>query len=562
MSIQTRLLLFIGSILLLSFVSLSYIQYQYATQNAQAALFEQASKVRNVLMAYRHVGQKVFINEKLPLTDKNLGLLPAFAMGQMAKVYSRWDKSGFSFNNVSDQPRNPEHQADKMELEVMDYFRKNEGEDTVFKPFINQQGEKYYLYARPIWIKKQCLHCHAKPEDAPETIRKKYTTAFYYQMGDLRGLLSIKMPATAIEQAAWDNFYSMAKIQLLSIAIIFFLIMFFIRTSILKPLSMLSTVMKNVSNGDYSQRISGLSGEFSYMQTIFNDMGQQLQKNQKELELQVEQRTRQLSLTNDELSSTLKNLQLTQQQLVETEKMASLGGLVAGVAHEINTPIGVGVTASTHLNALNKELQYKLETNNLKKSDLANYIRDSQEAGYIILTNLNRAAQLIKSFKQIAVDQTYDNHRIIDVHSYIDDCLLSLKPLLKIAQHQVDIHCLNNIKINCNPGEFSQVITNLFINSIKHAYDPGQSGHIQLKFEQKANTAYFHYSDDGKGIKKEHINKIFEPFFTTSRNEGGSGLGLSTVYNIITHNMSGSIHCISEAGQGTHFYFELACEAK
>jgi len=559
MTIQTRLLFMIGTMLLVTFVTLSYINYQQAIENSKQDLFDQADKVRNLLMAYRHTGQKVFLQEKLPITEQTLGLLPAFAIGQMSKVYPRWDKSGFSFNNVSDQPRNPEHQADALELEIMEYFRQEDKEDIVFKPFANKYGEKYYIYARPIWIKKRCLKCHSKPENAPKTIRERYDTAYNYKLGDLRGILSIKMPAAAIEERALAIFYNNAKIQFLAMLIIFILIMFIIRNSLIKPINLLSHAIIDISNGDYSKRINGLDGEFEDIQKSYNIMGYELEMNQKELENRVAQRTEELNINNKVLKETLDTLQKAQAQLVESEKMAALGGLVAGVAHEINTPLGVGVTAASHLEALNSSIRNKLESNTLKKSDLNNYFNDSDETGTIILNNLNRAADLVRSFKLIAVDQGQDNKRIFNIEKYLQEILVSLKPALKKTQLSIDINCPNDIEINCNPGQLSQVMTNLFMNSITHAFDKNQPGQLTLEVKQQPEKLSFHYSDNGKGISKENMSKIYTPFFTTARHKGGSGLGLSTVYNIITQNMNGNIRCESIEGEGTDFYFEIDC---
>jgi signal transduction histidine kinase len=566
MKIQTKLLLIIGGMLVLIFISISYFNYHTAIKNAQQDLFDQAEKVRNLLMAYRHTGQKVFLEEKLPLTDKNIGLLPAYGVGQMSKVYPRWDKSGFSFDNVSDQPRNPEHQADSLELEIMDYFRKEDSDETVFKPFTNEKGEKYYIYARPIWIKKPCLKCHSTPENAPKTIRERYDTADNYNLGDLRGILSIKMPYEIIEDRASHDFHKNVIILFLGMAFIFIIVMLIIKKNIIQPLSLLSEAMLDVSNGNFSRRMSGLSGEFEDMQKTFNVMGYELEINQQHLEKRVAERTAELSSTNQVLNETLASLQKAQQHIIESEKMAALGGLVAGVAHEINTPIGVSVTAASNLESLNSSLQKKFETSPLKKSDLINYLNDSEETGKIILNNLQRAAELIRSFKQIAVDQSQNNNRQFKLYQYINEILLSLKPTLKKTSQKVELNCLDSIEINCNPGQFTQIITNLIMNSIKHGFEISQAGIIKIDINQDQNQdktiTHFHFSDNGKGMPKETLAKIFTPFFTTARNKGGSGLGLSTIYNIITQNMGGTIRCESVLGKGTDFYFDIQIQAK
>ncbi|MCP3849692.1 MAG: DUF3365 domain-containing protein [Gammaproteobacteria bacterium] len=562
MTIQTKLLILIGSMLLLSFLTLSYFNYQQATENARQDLYDQADKIRNLLMAYLYTGQKVFIDHKLPVTEKTHGLLPASAVGEMSKIYSRWDKSGFSFNNVSDQPRNPENQADALELEIMDYFRKNDDKKTVFQSFTNNSGEKYYLYARPIWIKKACLKCHDTRENAPKTIRERYDTAYGYKIGDLRGLLSIKLPAKTIEIRAWDTFIQNAKFQLITIIIIFLMVIVFIRQSIIRPLNLLSSAMSNVSQGNYSKRVDSLTGEFDTMQESFNYMGQELEKNQQELENRVEKRTLELRQSNHELSTALSNLKTTQNQLIEKQKMAELGGLVAGVAHEINTPIGVGVTAASHLDVIVEKFRHKFENEGLTKSELEKYLQNTQESSAIILQNLDRAAELIRSFKQIAVDQSQDNHRCINVKEYVEGILFTLKPILTKTLHKIELITDDDIKIFCNPGQFSQVISNLFINAIKHAYNERDAGILSLEIKLVPKKVTFHFSDNGKGIPEHELTHIFTPFFTTARQNGGSGLGLSTVYNIITQNMNGTIRCESTEGQGTHFYFDIPIDDK
>lgn len=264
-------------------------------------------------------------------------------------------------------------------------------------------------------------------------------------------------------------------------------------------------------------------------------------------------RTSQLRLTNKKLSSALKELQDTQQQLILSEKMAALGGLVAGIAHEVNTPIGVGVTAVSYLKQKTEDFNILYNSNQLKKSDLEKFMNTSTEATHMIFTNLQRASNLIQSFKKIAVDQTSEDKRIFNVKEYMNEIILSLKPALKKTNHKISIKCDNSLSINSYPGALSQIISNFILNSIIHAYDEGECGNIYICFESHDNMISFKYSDDGKGINKKNLNKIFDPYFTTKMGTGGSGLGLNIVYNIVVKELKGAITCKSEVGRGTEF---------
>jgi len=296
----------------------------------------------------------------------------------------------------------------------------------------------------------------------------------------------------------------------------------------------------------------------------FNEMTAQVSEHQKalrdlnnQLEQRVKRRTAQLEAANGELREALDTLQHTQKQLVESEKMVALGGLVAGIAHEINTPIGVGVTAASALDERVKSFTQLFENSQLKKSDLKKFIGTVAETSNIILPNLQRAADLIRSFKQIAVDQTSEQPRQFNVCTYLNEILLSLKPALKKTKHTVEIKCSQQVELYSYPGHFAQIITNLLTNSLTHAYDEEQTGLMVLEVSSQQGWLHFHYSDDGKGIPEADLPKIFEPFFTTTRGQGGSGLGLSMIYNIITQNMGGQIHCESTLGKGTSFYFNI-----
>ncbi len=271
------------------------------------------------------------------------------------------------------------------------------------------------------------------------------------------------------------------------------------------------------------------------------------------LELRVRERTSQLEAANAELKSTLEQLTRAHKQLVESEKMASLGGLVAGVAHEINTPVGIGVTAASHLEAKTQEILGEYRAGGLKRARLEEYLSVCDESTHMILSNLKRAAELIRSFKQVAVDRSTEERRSFKLHGYLDEVLLSLRPHLKKTEHKVEISCDPELTMDSYPGALSQIITNLVMNSLMHAFDPGEAGRIGISAELTEGQVRLIYVDNGKGIAPEHLDKIFEPFYTTRRGRGGTGLGLHILYNLVTQQLHGTVRCESAPGQGTTF---------
>ena len=253
------------------------------------------------------------------------------------------------------------------------------------------------------------------------------------------------------------------------------------------------------------------------------------------------------------LQSALQDLKKTQSVLVEAEKMASLGGLVAGVAHEINTPIGVGLTAATHLKEQAHGLALKFSNGQLKKSDFQNFIDTATQSTNIVEANLNRASELIRSFKQVAVDQSSEQNRTISLLDYIEEVLKSLQPKLKQTKHTISVDGDRTIQITTNPGALSQIVTNLVMNSVIHAYGDDDAGQITISVHKDGDSLSLTYMDDGKGMDEDVSAKIFEPFFTTKRGSGGSGLGMHILYNQVTQTLGGSIDLHSTPGKGTAF---------
>ena len=260
---------------------------------------------------------------------------------------------------------------------------------------------------------------------------------------------------------------------------------------------------------------------------------------------------------NSELTKALENLQTAQSQLVESEKMASLGGLVAGIAHEINTPIGIGVTAASLLEDKTLHFDTTFKGGGMKRSDLIHYIETCRQSSQMILSNLHRAAELIQSFKKVAVDQSSEGRRVFKIKEYLEEIILSLRPKLKKTKHVISIICDETIQLDSYPGAFSQIITNLILNSVDHAYNQGDEGHPTIEVNSDGKNLSLTYTDDGGGIEPKILDQVFYPFFTTKRGQGGSGLGLHLVYNLVTQKLKGTIKCESKVGKGTIFHISV-----
>lgn len=329
-----------------------------------------------------------------------------------------------------------------------------------------------------------------------------------------------------------------------------------LQRAIARPILSLSSIADRVSqSGDYGVRVPpGNRDEIGQLIKNFNEMLAQIGLRDKALEqakTELETRVEETNQANRELQETLEKLRLTQEQLVQTEKMASLGGLVAGIAHEINTPIGVSVTAASTLQAKTQTMSEEYASNTLTDSGLKRYVDLATQSTDILLTNLDRAAELIHSFKQVAVDQSSRECRSFAVKEYINEVLLSLRPKLKKTALKVDIECDEALRIKSYPGALAQIMTNLIMNSLIHAYDPGQSGTLTISVKQESDTLHLRYSDDGKGMPPEHVEKVFDPFFTTKRGMGGSGLGMHILFNLVRQQLNGNVTLKSELGVGT-----------
>lgn len=246
-------------------------------------------------------------------------------------------------------------------------------------------------------------------------------------------------------------------------------------------------------------------------------------------------------------------LKFAMDELIEKEKMASLGGLVSGIAHEINTPLGVSVSAASYLKSIYDQLTGQMQNGTMTKSQLIEFLHNLEETSNILNTNLYRAAELVKSFKEISVNQITEDLSFFNFKEYVDMILLSLKHEYKNSGHQITVNCNENMVIKSYPGVFAQIFTNLVMNALIHGLKDAEQGEIRIDVQKEEGYLVVQFFDNGLGIPPEALPKIFEPFYTTNRGKGGSGLGLNVVYNLVTGKLNGKITCNSKIGEGTRF---------
>jgi len=274
------------------------------------------------------------------------------------------------------------------------------------------------------------------------------------------------------------------------------------------------------------------------------------------LEHKVHERTTELHTSNIELTDSMEKLKETQEHLIESEKIAGLGNLVAGVAHEINTPVGLSLTGITHFLDLSDQIHQAYINEDLSEEEFHKFIEDSRKLAKSININLVKTAELVRSFKQVAVDQSSEAKRLFDLYTCVEDTLLSIHNVTKKTKIDIKIDCPLGVQVKSYPGAISQIVTNLVLNSLTHAYEQGADGNISIKLYKGEEKDEFilKYTDDGKGIPEANQKKIFDPFFTTNREKGGSGLGMSIIHNLITTKLNGDITCESEVGVGSKFF--------
>src|SRR6202040_525644 len=366
--------------------------------------------------------------------------------------------------------------------------------------------------------------------------------------------LSVKMRQR--EQKAQETFdQTLADIsrRVLSIAVIFLGIIItagvLIALSIRLPLQQIMTAMRAITSGDYDRQVQGTGakdeiGAMARAVEVFRENAIAKRKTEDELRA-----------SKEKAEGALLELNTAQQNLIDAERLAALGGLVAGGAHEVNNPIGISLTLASSFSRRAEMFEAELRSDSpLRRSQLEEFVRTSRDAASQLVGNLHRAAELIQSFKQVAVDRSHAERRQFSLSEATDQIIASLRPVLKKAPVSISVEVPDGLIIDGYPGSYGQILTNLFLNAANHAFPDGRSGAISISARPRgSDDVEIIFADNGAGMTPDVQRQAFDPFFTTRRNEGGTGLGLHIVYNLVTQQLGGRMMLDSRLGQGTTF---------
>jgi signal transduction histidine kinase len=375
--------------------------------------------------------------------------------------------------------------------------------------------------------------------------------------------LSVKMRQR--EQKAQETFdRTLAEIsrRVLSIAVIFLGIILtagvMIALSIRLPLHQIMSAMQAITSGDYDRQVQGTAardevGAMARAVEVFRESA--IAKRATEDELRA---------SKEQAEGALLELRAAQQDLIDAERLAALGGLVAGVAHEVNNPIGISLTVASSFARRAEMFEAELKSDTqLRRSQLEDFVRASRDASQQLVANLQRAGELIQSFKQVAVDRSHAERRQFSLGEATDQIIASLRPVLKKAMISLSVDVPDGLVIDGYPGSYGQILTNLFLNAANHAFADGRSGTISITARARGpDDIEIIFADDGAGMTPDVQRQAFDPFFTTRRNEGGTGLGLHIVYNLVTQQLGGRMMLDSRLGQGTTFRIIMPKTAK
>ena len=365
--------------------------------------------------------------------------------------------------------------------------------------------------------------------------------------------LSVKMRQREQKaQETFDRTLSNISSRVLSIAVIFLGIILsagvLIALSIRLPLHQIMAAMHAITSGNYERAVQGTTakdevGAMARAVEVFRENAIAKRKTEDELRA-----------SKEKAESALLELNTAQQNLIDAERLAALGGLVAGVAHEVNNPIGISLTVASSFARRAEMFEADLKTEPLRRSKLDEFVKTSRDAAQQLVANLHRAGELIQSFKQVAVDRSHAERRQFGLNEATDQIVASLRPVLKKAAITLSVDVPDGLMIDGYPGSYGQILTNLVLNAANHAFADGRTGAISISAKARgSDDVEIIFADNGAGMTPDVQRQAFDPFFTTRRNEGGTGLGLHIVYNLVTQQLGGRMMLESRLGQGTTF---------
>jgi len=518
-SIRFKLITMVMSVTILALLAVSFLEYKRSINEYKEQMLVQA-KLNNNLFAELSIAALVF-EDKSGATDqlealKNLPqVLYAFLYNSNGDLFAKYKSKNTTIEDLK-------HIHSKKHNHI--HSTKNE----------------HILKEKEMWI----LHTPISVDSEKEI-----------------GFLHIAYSASSLNDI--KNRFIIDTIKLIVLITIFAYIFTYKFQSIIStPIVNLSRKMKTIAKtGEHFTPIKKVyDDELGNLYDGFNTMMNQLQRrknsqeeSQYELKVLNSELEERVLKRTQELEKSLDTIKRTQAQLIQSEKMAALGGLVAGVAHEINTPIGLSITGITHIKDQTISLKKLYDKQDMSQQEFENYLKINLDVNDSIYMNLKRAAELIQSFKEVAVTQSNESMHLFNLRENIDHILISLRNRLKKTDIDVQIECNKALSIYSDPGSISQIFTNFITNSLIHGFKKGDEGIINIKVIEKDKNIHIIYKDNGKGIKEDDLAQIFNPFFTTNRQEGGTGLGLNIVYNIVTSKLGGSINVKSTFGEGVEF---------
>jgi signal transduction histidine kinase len=469
-----------------------------------------------------NVVKKVLLNSDITTSHNHLNSqdkipLPATMIHDLSKLY---EKKGTTFTLYSafPFPNRKDRQLDAFQLQAWRDLQVNPNK--IVKKIVTTNEQVVLRVAISDQMQVQaCVDCHNNHPLTPKND---------WRLKDVRGVLETQLDITPqLELANTLSMYII--ISTVIAAIVLIIVSFLLFSRLTRLFSDVSQNMIRIGKGDFEAELSYHSdtNEFEQMAIAFSLFKSTI-------------------LEREGL--------VKQKQLFEKEKITSLGQMMATIVHDVNTPLGVSQTAVTCLQDGINKVEAQLLEGNLTKSDLDTFISLCDNSSVILLRNLNNAIELLNSFKQVTVDQVSEKARKINLSEYFESVIHSLQPKTQKAGVTIHFECSPNCYIYTFPGSLAQVVTNLINNSIIHGFGEQQGGNIIITITcENDDDIHLHYSDDGVGISEEDLPKVMNIFFTTKQNEGGSGLGLNIVQEIVTLKLNGTIEINSKLGEGLHF---------